>query len=279
MQFGHRGAPASLAGVTSRKEGGSEPPGDAPANLAAQRGTEDSERYQAACTRRARLLGDFALALRATWIVSTRDPASPRHLLHNTSDELLESAVAIGLLAEQGIFNAPRRELRFMLDAAVKYVYVEQESPAKAGLRGRSRHLGDTKRVPRSTIEPIKELKLSMLTDPAAFQAAANSAFGALSGYVHPSRPALTERFARVGRGEYSGFETARTLEALNRRIAECLDLVLVLLFHGIGPGFTGDLFVHWLDEQEDWTFHRIRWVAEVSRFFDYKAERQVRNG
>jgi hypothetical protein len=251
--------------------------GDVPVALAGQRETEDSERYQAARTRRARLLGDFVLALRAIWVVNTRDPASPRQLLQNTSDELLESVVAIGLLAEQGIFNAPRRELRFMLEAAVKYAYVDQESPAKAGLRGRSRHLGDTQRVPRSSIEPIKELKLSMLTDPTAFRAAASSAFGALSGYVHPSRPALTERFARVGRGEYSGFETARALEALNRTTAECLDLVIVLLFHGIGPALTGDLFVHWLDEEEDWTFHRTRWVAEVSRFFDYKVERQVR--
>lgn len=31
------------------------------------------------------------------------------------------------------------------------------------------------------------------------------------------------------------------------------------------------------LDEEVDWTFHRTRWVADVSRFFDYKVERQVR--
>jgi len=264
--------------VVGEGEGRPEPTDDVRARLAAQRVVEKGERYQAARARRERIIGDFVLTLKAIWVVATRDPASRRRLLHNTSDELLESAVSIAVLAEQGIFNAPRRELRFMLEAAVKYVYVDQRAPAKAALRGRGRVLGDTRQVPRSTIDPIDELDLSMLTDPTAFRSTTRGAFGNLSGYVHPSRPALTERLARVGRGEYSGFETGRALESLNRVTLQCLDLVLVLLFHGIGPSFTGDLFVHWLDEQESWSFHRTRWVAEVSRHFDYKAERKSRD-
>lgn len=264
--------------MAGRGEERSEPADDVRARPGARRDVQEDERYKAARAQRERIIGDFAFTLKAIWVVATRDPTSERRLLHNASDELLESAVSIAVLAEQGIFNAPRRELRFMLEAAVKYVYVDQRAPAKATLRGRGRVLGDTRQVPRSTIDPIDGLDLSMLTDPAAFRGAARDAFGTLSGYVHPSRPALTQRLARVGRGEYSGFETGRTLESLNLVTLRCLDLILVLLFHGIGPSFTGDLFIHWLDEQEDWSFHRTRWVAEVSRHFNYKVERQGRD-
>jgi hypothetical protein len=40
--------------------------------------------------------------------------------MQNMSDELLESSVALLRLADEGIFNAGRRELRYMLEAVVK---------------------------------------------------------------------------------------------------------------------------------------------------------------
>ena len=39
-------------------------------------------------------------------------------------DDLLETVVAIPLLVEQGIFNTARRELRYLLESLVKFVYV-----------------------------------------------------------------------------------------------------------------------------------------------------------
>jgi hypothetical protein len=102
--------------------------------------------------------------------------------------------------------------------------------------------------------------------------------FAALSGYVHPSRKVLEERLVRAARGEFSGFEGPAALEAFNRVASQTLDLALVMIFQGIGPSFTGDLFIQVFDDLPDWKFHRTRFTAQASRSFDYKVERQRRD-
>jgi len=243
--------------------------------IKAQHEEEASKRYQDAKLHRERLIGDFLVALQLTWLADTRFSESQKWLMQNMSDELLESAVALLQLTEQGIFNVARRELRYMLEAAVKYIYVDRKLGASASLEDRVRFLGDTQKVPRSSVTRIDDLRILMVRDPDDFRAAVHSCFGRLSGYVHPSQPALGERLARAGRGEFSGFESARTLESFNSVASQCLDLVLVLLFNGIGPTSTGDLFTEAFDRREQWKFHCTRYVPQVSRFFDYKVERQ----
>jgi hypothetical protein len=58
---------------------------------------------------------------------------------------------------------------------------------------------------------------------------------------------------------------------------SQTLDLVLALVFEGIGPSFSGDIIVGVFDENPRWKFHRTRFVGQVSRHFDYKVERQGR--
>jgi hypothetical protein len=48
-------------------------------------------------------------------------------------------------------------------------------------------------------------------------------------------------------------------------------------VFEGIGPSFTGDLFIGVLDDLPRWRFRKTKFVGEISRFFDYKFERQQR--
>lgn len=81
----------------------------------------------------------------------------------------------------------------------------------------------------------------------------------------------------RAERGEHLGFEGPSTLEAFNRLASQTLDLVVVLIFEGIGPAFAGDLFIQLFDDMPEWKFHRTRFTREVSHFFDYKHERQMR--
>jgi hypothetical protein len=179
---------------------------------------------------------------------------------------LLESAVSIALLAEQGIVNAPRRKLRLVLESAVKYVYVDQQVPARAGVAGRSRLLGDTSKVARSSIDPIDDMRLEMLAEPAAFRAAAHSTFGALSSFVHPSRRAPSERFARVRWNEYSGFKSGKPLKSLNLAISECPWRRPRPHRRCLSPS---------AGQARRLDVRRTRWVAEVSRCFDHMAERQ----
>jgi hypothetical protein len=217
---------------------------------------------------------DFIFALRACWFAFTRDPDSDRWLLQRAVDEFLESSISIFWLAHQGVFNVGRRELRYMLEAVVKYVYVDEQVPGGADLRER---VAKVQTLPRSSISPIDDLVLRMQPNPKAFRDAVHSSFGALNGFVHVSKRQVEDRLGRASRGEFSGFEGAGTVEAFAGVVRGTYDLLLALIFGGIGPGLTGDLFINVLDDRADWTFHRTRFVSLVSKHFDYKLERQER--
>jgi hypothetical protein len=243
--------------------------------VAEQDEQEASKRYQDAQLHLERLVGDFVVALRASVFYTTRIPASQQWLMQNLADELLESTVLIVQLPRDGFLNAPRRELRYLLEAAVKYVFVDQQVDSSASLEERVAFLADTTKVPRSSVAPIDEVRVLLVADEEEFRRAVKQSFAALSGYVHPSRRSLEERLQRAERGEFAGFEGPGALEALSNLARRTLDLVLVLLFQGLGPSLTGDLFIHVLDERRDWKFHRTEYCAQVSQAFDYKVERQ----
>jgi hypothetical protein len=235
----------------------------------------DSAAFKAQGIYLDRITQSFAFALRLSHFAFTRYPEAGKWLQQRFADDFLESAVSVAMLAKEGVFNSPRRELRYMLEAAVKYVYVDQQVPGEASTDDRLALLRDTKQVPRSSINPIDDTTIRMLNEPDAFRHAVRSAFGVLSGYVHLSERQLKERLVRTERGEFSGFESAKTLEAFNRLVFQTYDLVLVLLFEGIGPSFTGDIFIQALDDEPDWKFHKGRFMSRVGKHFDYKLERQ----
>jgi hypothetical protein len=244
-------------------------------NVAKRDEREASKPYLDAQIHLDRLVNDFVAALQASVIYTTRIPASQQWLVQNLADEMLESTLLITRLPRDGFLNAPRRELRYLLEAAVKYVFVDQQVDSSASLEDRVAFLADTTKVPRSSVAPIDEVRVLLVADEGDFRRAVKQSFAALSGYVHPSRRSLEERLQRAGRGEIAGFEGPGALEALGKSARRTLDLVLVLLFQGLGPSLTGDLFVQVFDEQRDWKFHRTHYCAQVSRAFDYKAERQ----
>ena len=236
--------------------------------------TPDGERYAAQQTTLDRITQDFILAVHAATTAFTRYPESNKWLFHRFIDDFLESAIAVLTLGRQGVFNVCRRELRYMLEAAVKHVFVDQAVAGATPLEERLAFLNDSRRVPRSSVDPVDHLTIRMLGDPASLRATVHSAFGNLSGYTHLSKRQLDERLRRAERGEYSGFESPATLEAFNRLLVQTYDVILALLFEGIGPAFTGDLFVGVFDDLPRWRFHKTKFVGAMSRFFDYKTER-----
>ena len=56
-------------------------------------------------------------------------------------------------------------------------------------LQDRLAFLNDTTKVPRSSVDPVDELTVRMLEEPADLKEAVRSAFGNLSGYTHLSSP------------------------------------------------------------------------------------------
>lgn len=232
-----------------------------------------SKRYKDVHVHLNRLLADFSRTLEISALYFTRYPHARQWMQQANTDDLLESVAAVPLLVEQGIFNSARRELRYLLEALVKFVYVDQQLPGEASLRERLAFLAD--HVPRSSVEPIDWMTLRLVPEPGEFRAAVKQAFSTLSSYVHPSPPQVQERLRRAARGEFSGFEGPKVVEAFTNLASQTLDLGVVLIFEGIGPAFTGDLYIQLFDSRPDWKFHRTRFARQVSSRFDYKFERQ----
>ena len=247
------------------------------ADVAAHATLRASKRYRDAQTHLSRLLADFALTLRLSAFCFTRYPHARQWIQQANVDDLLESVVAIPLLVDQGIFNSARRELRYVLEALVKFVYIDQQLPGDTPLKERLALLGDHKKVPRSSVEPVDWLALRLVSEPGEFRSAVKQAFASLSGYVHPSRPQVEERLRRAARGEFSGFDGPKVVEAFTGLVSQTLDLAVVLVFEGVGPAFSGDLYVQLFDDYPGWKFHRTRFAPQVASQFDYKLERRRR--
>jgi 2-polyprenyl-3-methyl-5-hydroxy-6-metoxy-1,4-benzoquinol methylase len=209
------------------------------------------------------LTQDFLFTLQLASVTFTRYPHAEEWMLQRFGDDLVESAISVLLLAREGVFNVGRRELRYVLEATTKYVYIDQQLPGDAALVDRVALIGDTTRVPRSSVRPIGAVKFR-LVDPEAIRHAVTSAFGALSGYTHASQNQLDERLRRAARGEWTGFENAATLRTFNRLLFNTYDVVLTLIFEGIGPTFTADIFEQVLSGRERWRYHRGKFVKEV---------------
>jgi hypothetical protein len=240
-------------------------------------GVAGGEQYVAQITALDRITEDFISAIRAAALAFDRYPHSDTWILQRSIDDFLESAVAIRALAREGIFNVGRRELRYLLEAAVKNVFVDQAVDGDATLEHRIAFLNDRRNVPRSSVDPVDHLTIRMLPDPATLKTAVRSAFGNLSGYTHLSKTQLEERLRRYARGEFSGFESPATLEAFSRLLVQTYDVVLALVLEGVGPSFAGDIFIGVFDDNPTWRFHKTKFVGEMSHHFDYKVERKQR--
>ncbi len=270
-----------LAATVSPTENSSDPLAEAADALAVKMAEHELDRtgpdFQAATRHTANLVQDFVWAVRTASFYFTRYPDNGKWLIQASIDDLLQSAIAIYSLGRDGIFNTGRRELRYMVECAVKAVYVDESLPGATPLFERISMAGDNSRVPRSSVDVVDLLALRMLDDRDHFKNSVKSAFGKLSGYIHISKQQLDERVKLVERGEFIGFESAATLRVFNEVVRQTFDLILVLVFEGIGPAFTGELFVGVLDARSEWKYHKCRFVREVSAHFDYKTERQSR--
>lgn len=229
----------------------------------------NSDEFEAERRRLRRVTQGFVLTVRSAAVAFTRYPDGKHWLLQSSMDDFLESSIAIVSLGEQGVFNIGRRELRYMVESAVKCVFVDQQLPGDASLNDRIAFASDPARVPRSSVDVVDQIAFRMVAAD-ELRVAVRSAFGALSGYTHVSKRQLEERYRRVGRGEFIGFESAATLRAFIRLLVQTYDLVLALVFEGIGPSFTRDVFAQVLDDEPRWAFRKTRFVAQVAKSVDY---------
>jgi hypothetical protein len=206
---------------------------------------------------------------------TARDPRfRDTHFLGYLCEDFIQSVVAVALLATEGAINVCKRELRFLLEAALKLCFVQQRDyalPIDSKLTAFQAYLQDT------SIGLRKSLQLGLLPAEAVsdFNLAVGRAYGRTSNYVHLTPVQIRERITASDAGRFSGMESAEDLEDLVDLADEVLALVLVYLFHASPSHVAGDFFVTAEGETIEWYFMASRFLAMIDAQFDYKHERQ----
>jgi hypothetical protein len=219
------------------------------------------------------IAADLLLALTCVRLQGTRYAAGDNYLLFRFAPSLVESILAITLNAKEGLQNAARRELRFLLEASVKLSSRDFHPAANSfderlsGLDGRDQRFGDyvASLAYFEGFEKPDEANASIL-----------SLYSELSRYVHATVPQFERAMARTRRDEGAGFETVATLNQFNKLAFQVYELVLIRIFHGAGLSMAGDIFVDIIDYNHMWRFHKGRFVKRLSKCFDYKQERRA---
>lgn len=222
-----------------------------------------------------RVCESFLRGVTACFLMSTRSRSlSEDSLSLRLTDDYIQSAVSIRAMATNGAQDPAKRELRFLVEASVKYLLVDQKLPSSS-FADKLQFLRD--KVPRSSVDIVDELVLSGLpaTEQTGLKNEVKDIYAKLSAFVHPSITQIQEDINRYARGEFLGFESARDVERFAELAFRVFDIVLVLLFHSIGLGLAGDIFTAALDSMDDWKFHKGKYTQILSSHFDYKVERK----
>lgn len=215
---------------------------------------------------------DFLIAHVYARLQGTRFAASDDYSLFRFAPHLAEATLSIAMNAREGLQNAARRELRFLLEAAIKLSSRDLSGAATSfeerlsGLDDRSKRFEDF---------VAKLIYFPEFYKPEDANQQILSLYSQLSQYVHATASQFEAALARTRRGEDLGKESVATLNRFNGLAFQVYDLVLVRIFHGIGLSLSGDIFTNILDLEPNWRFHKGKFVGRLSKCFDYKAERR----
>jgi len=247
------------------------------AEIARHAGLRRQEPFASHTKRLSRLTMGFCFAMDAMWLTSARGREFfEEFLTFRLVDDQLQSSIAILSLAGEGQLTAARRELRYMVEACTKHVYVDLKEIGKS-FADKLTYLETA--VPRSSISFVEDFRLYQFTDDEnkLFMDDIRGTYSELCKYVHRSPQQIQETLGQINRGIFLGFETADELQLFVRLLARAYDLILVMHFNALGMALTGDVFTRVLDQNREWPFHRTKFVKLLSAYFDYKFERQTR--
>lgn len=214
----------------------------------------------------------FIELVQTTAYAFTRYPDAENWLLQSALDEFIESAIAIFQLTDSGIYNTAYRELRYLLESAIKFTYVDQQLPGSTPLSERQRWMHDN--VPRGSISVAEDLSWFVLPETNNVADQAHDAFGKLSAYVHPSLPVMEARQRRTQRQQYIGLEGVQTLRKFRIDLTSSFDLVGALILNGVGGQFSKDILEVLLD-RDHFRFQRTLNVSGIIEHLGVTAREQ----
>lgn len=189
-------------------------------------------------------------------------------------DDLLQSLVAIRSLSDEGIRNPCRRELRYMIELAIKACLISQKESDSTI----EEQINEFRSIIKSTnISMIKEINFHFFSEQQKeqFVTEIKRFYGELCIYVHSTPKQMQERMELDRRGRYIGFEGTNELRELDDEIGFALSSILCIFFHTVPQWCVGDYIV----ERDGYTvksyFSKYKYFAMIDEKFDYKCERQ----
>lgn len=233
-----------------------------------------SQQYQQEIKYLNDITKDFIDSLRSISFYSTRAGEIYDHFLCiRAIDDIIQSAIGILTLTQNGIHNTSKRELRYLIEMVTKYVIVDFDKMGEK-IEIKTEYLRDE--IPNSSIDIIERYSTPFLdTDKTEFQSEVKDFFYKACAYVHPSKKQIDEQLVNYNKGINIGFETAKMFNIINQLIFRAYDMILTMVFHGFGHSMSGDLFIQLFDDNKKWKFHKGKYVSRYSRNFDYKLERK----
>lgn len=249
-----------------------------------------SEAYQGAMRQVDRYIFDYGLGINAIEIVATRNPVFfDKRISLRIKPHLVQSMIAASHMIKEGLHDPARREMRFLVEAAVKALWLDQGSPPLRPDQGAgpvlppmtaAEKVAALDGLGRERFDQIVEsLRFGMLDEPAAdqYRQTAKSLYGTLSTTTHVSSRNVERDLANFEKGKHFALETVADVNAIARLLRQVLDLALATHFEAFDHGLVGDLFEPHFEPR--WSFLKTPLVAAVDRNFDYKHERRVRRG
>jgi|1186.fasta_scaffold216415_3 hypothetical protein len=112
----------------------------------------ESPEYQAQLARLGRIASDFVSTLRLAWLAATRAGNwVDKSLFMRSIDDLNQSAILVRTAVHDGARNSARRELRYMIELAIKALFIDQQMP-KSPLQHRLIYFDERWIPPRSRL-------------------------------------------------------------------------------------------------------------------------------
>lgn len=223
-----------------------------------------------------RISSDFIHLLHLVSMMATRSETLSEHTLSiRMTDYFVQSTVVVASLVENGFHGPVKRELRFLLEAGVKFLATDQALP-RASLKEKNAYLAE---LPDRFREIVDALALPGFDEATqvSMRSKTLDLYGSLSTIVHASQAQVSVDLQRWTKGTPIGFEAVSQVNSINALCLDVFDLGVVLSLHSIGLGLAGDIYTAALDDMPKWSFHSTRFAKALSAHFDYKLERQNR--
>ena len=189
-------------------------------------------------------------------------------------DDITQSTISIETLAKEGITNTCKRELRYLVELAIKATIITRAN-TKTDINEQIAEYKDL--LNSSNINPFNKLKLDYFNeqDEKEFKTEVKKTYGLLSNFTHASAEQISERISRALNGKSVGFEGVEELRDLNKLIEKVFSQVIVFIFNAVPQYVVGDYLVESNGDINNWYFKKSRYISLIDETFDYKHERQ----